>query len=184
MTLSVGPIEAIWILVNTVTFALTLSSFVDARADREAVRLLNGHARELAATGLVRREGFRLAVQLLLLAIAVPGVFVDREIALSPVVAALMAIALILLASSYFDARDRKAMTVLVAAELLVEATTRFDRLEAQLAQNTEISQQASEHADAAYKEANDVNRKIASQGAVIIEQGEDAQRVRAAEAE
>jgi hypothetical protein len=39
------------------------------------------------------------------------------------------------------------------------------DRIEAALAVNTGISQEASDHADAAYVEANAVNQKIAAQG-------------------
>jgi len=174
VTLSVGPLEALWIVTNLTTFALTLSALVDARADREAVKLLNGHARELAASGIVRREWIRLIVQMLLLAVAIPGVVSDREIVLTLPIAALMAVPCLLLLSSFLDARDRKALTVLVAADLLAGTTSELAAIRADIAENTRISQEASDHADKAYHEANDVNNKIARQGAALVQQGED----------
>jgi len=44
----------------------------------------------------------------------------------------------------------------------------------------TQISQQASDHADAAFHEANSVNQKIAVQGEAIIAQGEERRADRA----
>jgi hypothetical protein len=153
---------------------LTVSALVDARADSQAVRLLNGKARELAAAGNVRRELLRLIVLILLLSIVVPELFDDAEIALSPFVVALMAITIVLLVSTILDAKDRRAMTAVVAADLLNAGVSALQRIEEKLDQNTEISQQASDHADAAYHEANDVNNKIARQGDALLQQGED----------
>lgn len=184
MTFDVHPIEAAWVIVNLATFAFTLSAFVDARADRSAVKLLNGHARELIANGTVRREGIRVTVQLLLLSVVAPGLFSDRDIALSLPIVALMTVPVLLLLSSFFDARDRKALTVIVAADIVSDASKRFDRLEDALVENTRISQQASDHADKAYHEANSVNEKIASHGAVLVQQGEDMAADRARNAQ
>ena len=124
----VHHVEAIWVLINLTTFVLTLSALIDARADRSAVKLLNGHARELVAEATVRREGLRLIVQSLLLVVVVPGLFSSREIVLSPAVVALMTVPVVLLSSSFFDARNRKALTALVAAE--IAANHAEDRLE------------------------------------------------------
>jgi hypothetical protein len=163
MVFSVDYVEALWVILNLVTAALTLSALVDARADRSAVRLLNGHARDLAANGIVRREAIRLVVQVLLLAIAVPGLFSDAPRPLTPGLVMLMAIPVLLLLSSFFDARDRKALTVLVAADLLATRATKDAEIIAALHENTRISQKASDAADAAYHEANTVNEKLAA---------------------
>lgn len=176
MTISVNFVEALWILLNLVTFLLTAFAFLDARADQETVRLLNGRARELAAAGLVRREGLRVAVQALLLFVALPGLFVDREVVLSPAVAALMVVPAILLTSSLFDGRDRKRMALIATADILEERTSSLERIEAKLDANTKISREASEHADKAYHEANSVNEKIAAQGAVMVKEQEAGQ--------
>jgi hypothetical protein len=169
---SVEPLEAVYVVINLTAFLLTLSALVDARADSQAVKLLNGQARELAAAGNVRREALRIVVLLLLLSIVVPGLHVDREIPLSPLVVALMGIPLVLLASTVFDSKDRRAMTAVVAADLLTAGNDHLQRIEDKLDRNTQISQEASEHADAAYHEANDVNNKIASQGLELVDQG------------
>ena len=172
--LHVNGVEALWIVLNLTTFVLTASALLDARADREAVRKLNGSARELVAKGIVRREGLRLVVQVLLLIIVVPGVFADREFNFTPAIAALMLIPIVLLISSAVDARDRRALTVVVAADLLEERTTALDRLEQALTENTDITREASAHADAAYHEANSVNLKIADLNEALVRQGDE----------
>ena len=168
--MSIQPLEALYLVINLTALVLTVSAFVDARADSQAVKLLNGKARELAAAGNVRREVLRIVVLVLLLSIVAPGLFDDSEIPLSPFVIALMAIPIVLLVSTIYDARDRRAMTVIVAADLLSEGVTTLKRIEDKLDANTEISQAASEHADAAYHEANSVNEKIAAQGAALLD--------------
>jgi hypothetical protein len=173
MVFSVDYVEALWVILNLVTAALTLSALVDARADRSAVRLLNGHARDLAANGIVRREAIRLVVQVLLLAIAVPGLFSDAPRPLTPGLVMLMAIPILLLLSSFFDARDRKALTVLVAADLLATRATKDAEIIAALHENTRISQKASDQAEAAYQEANHVNEKLAAMSQVRSEMTE-----------
>lgn len=179
MTLAINSVEFVWVTLNVLTLAFTITAYFDARADRTAVRLLNGKARELAASGIVRRESFRVATQLLLLVVVIPSLFREGDTNLSPALAALMTVPVVLLLSSFFDARERKALTVLVTAEALQVKTDALDRIETALAENTAISQEASDHADAAYKEANSVNVKIATQGAAILKQGEtmDADR-------
>jgi hypothetical protein len=169
--MSVSLVEFLWVMLNTITLVFTITALVDARADREAVRLLNGKARELAASGIVRREMVRVIVQVLLLSIAVPGLFSDRETALSPVVAALMAVPLFLLLSSFWDARERKAMTVIVTAEALTVKTDALERIERKVEAGAEAAHQA-------YKVANDINVKIAAQQQAGLAQGEAAASV------
>lgn len=174
MTLSVNLVEGLWIFINLAAFSLTLTALVEARADRAAVKILNGHARELAADSIVRREAIRVVVQLLLLSVAVPGLFVDRPIVFTPAVGALMAVPVLILISSFLDARDRKSLTVLVAADLLADTTNELAAIRADIAENTEVSREAVVEARRAYHEANSLNEKIAVQGEALVAQGED----------
>lgn len=129
--LDINLVEAVWISINIFTFLITFSAWLNARADRAAVKKLNGQARELNARGLVRREVFRLIVQLGLLALAIPGVFSDRDIdPLNPFVDILILIAIVLALSSLFDAKDRKELTVMIATQLLTHQEDGFSRIE------------------------------------------------------
>lgn len=60
-------------------------------------------------------------------------------------------------------------------AERAVDDRTRTGRIEDAIAENTDLTKLAAEAADHAYHEANSVNEKIASQGAVIVRQGAEA---------
>jgi hypothetical protein len=117
LTIHVGPIETAYIGLNLVTLALTINALLEAYRDRRAVKVLNGRAREVAAHGSVRRERFRVILQALLLLLAVPSVLSEREVTLTPFVAVLMLMSLLLLLSSYMDARERRYLTALVARE-------------------------------------------------------------------
>lgn len=110
MTLYVDDVEAAWITLNAATLLLTAVALIEAERDRRAVRILNGRARELATAGAVRREVFRLAVQACFIATAVPGLFVDRDLTIVGPVAFLMTAAVLILASSIFDARERRVI--------------------------------------------------------------------------
>ena len=112
--MSIDLVEAVWIFVNVVALVLTLRAYVDARADREAVRVMNGAARELVATSYVRHAGLLAIAHVLLLSVVLPGLFVDRPVVLTPIVAALMAVPIVLLTSSALDYRDRGRLAVLV----------------------------------------------------------------------
>lgn len=180
MHLSINPVEAVWTLLNFSTFLLTLSALVDARADQRAVKLLNGHARELAAAGIVRREFLRLVMQVLLLAVVIPGLFADGDTPVNYIVVILMSIPVLLLLSSLLDARDRRGMTVIVAADLALENASVQARMTAAtgeildaIAANTQLTQKTKDSADAAYHEANNVNEKIRLQGDQLLIQGE-----------
>ncbi len=64
---------------------------------------------------------------------------------------------------------------VISQSERAVDDRARTSRIEVAIAENTELTQLAADAADHAYTEANGLNEKIASQGAVIVKQGEDA---------
>jgi hypothetical protein len=176
--LHINLVEFTWVMLNTVTLIFTITALFDARTDREAVRLLNGRARELAASGIVRRELIRVMVQVLLLTVALPGLFTeDRNTGLNPIVVVLMAVPVLLLLSSFLDARERKALTVLVTAEALSLKTETLDRIEGKLDRNTEVSTEAVTEARRAYHEANNLNERMSAQDvqiATIGQQGVD----------
>jgi hypothetical protein len=117
----IDPLELLWIVVNGVDLVVTLDALRDAGRDRAAVRIRNGAARTLVAAGNVRREGFRVLAQLLLLALVVPGIFVDRPVPLSPFVVILIGVSLALLANTVGDRRERARLARIVEAEILAE---------------------------------------------------------------
>ena len=113
----VGALEAIYITINLACLGLTMFALSEAIHDYRAVKKLNGKAREIASRGDIRREGFRIVVNVLFLSIALPAALSDRETTLSHVVVVLMAVPLVLLASSYFDLRERRRLITLIARE-------------------------------------------------------------------
>lgn len=144
---SVNIVEHVWLAVNFATLILTISAYMDARADRRAVKLLNGKARELAVEAIVRRELLRIVVQSMLLFVALPSLFSDREVTFSPVVLMLMAVPVVLLVNSAMDARDRKRLTTMLAAELANSHEAGIARLEHAVAENTAITRDAADKA-------------------------------------
>lgn len=173
--MNVNEVEAVWLSVTLAGFVLTLFALWDAWVARGVVKRLNGHAREIAAAANVRREAIRLVVQTLFLIVVIPGLFSDRPLVLSISVAALIAVPVVLLANSVVDTVDRRRLIGVIETAMRLDSERSLGRIEAAIAENTELTQLAADHADAAYKVANNVNQKIASQGEAIIEQGEHA---------
>jgi hypothetical protein len=112
--MSLHPFEVVWIVINSTTTLLTLWALWDAYRARRAVKLLNGTARDVVAAGNTRREWFRLLVQILLLLVIVPGLFVDRDIPMTPYVLLLMSVPIVLLISTALDTRERRVLLELV----------------------------------------------------------------------
>jgi hypothetical protein len=131
MTVSVNAIEAAWLALSLAGVVLTIAALNDARADRLAVKMLNGHAREIQADRVVNGESFRLVLQLILAGIALPSLFTDREAEMTPGVLALMTIPVILIAWSFNDRSYRKKLTSMIAADVLAERLSATARIEA-----------------------------------------------------
>jgi NADH:ubiquinone oxidoreductase subunit 4 (subunit M) len=117
LTIHIGAVEMVWLGVTFLALMLAIREYIEARRDRDTVRRLNGRAREVAAVGSVRREGLRVVILGLLLSVAVPGIFSDREIVLSPAITALMLVPCLLLLGAYLDGRERRLLTAIVAHE-------------------------------------------------------------------
>lgn len=163
MTLHVDALEALWFVVNTTTLALTLLALLEARRDLVIARndeTVRHQAREITAYGNLRREGLRVVTQLLLISVVVPGLFSDRPITLSPALLALVLVPVVVLTSTVFDARDRSKLGAMLLE--LVKADRELLALESSVQEGNELTREGIRHAEAAYHEANDVNRKIA----------------------
>lgn len=104
----VGSVEAVWLALTLIGAAVTLWALVDAVQDRHAVRQLNGDVRGIIARGNVRRESVRFLIQGIFLGLAVPQMFVDREIELTPFLAGLMALPALMLLNTGSDYYDRR----------------------------------------------------------------------------
>lgn len=161
--ISINAVEAFWIGINTLTLILTFARLVDAWEDRQVIMALNGHAREVAALGNIRREALRGVVQVILLLVALPGIFSTKETPLNPLLALFISIPVILLINSYLDTRDRKTLTRMATEEIVAERETTIQRIEKQnqeiaaaLKENTRVTQLASDNADVASQAATD----------------------------
>lgn len=113
----VGTVELAWLGITFLALAICTGLLVDAVRDYRAVKALNGRAREVAVSGSVRGEAFRIVILACLFVVAVPGIFSDREVMLSLPIALLMAVPSLLLLWAYTDKRERRYLTALVARE-------------------------------------------------------------------
>lgn len=158
--ISINAVEAVWLSVNGVTATLTFLALLDAWHDERAALPDRRRARILAARANVRREAFRMIVQLLLLGIAIPGIFDARDIHLTPTLTMLIAVPVVLLLASAFDTRDRTRLAAFVLEDIATERAA--VALETSVQQNIELTKEAISHADAAASQANHANVKIA----------------------
>jgi hypothetical protein len=69
---------------------------------------------------------------------------------------------------------DMTVQRIRTSVETHAKFEAQGDRLEVAVAENTRVSQEALDHADAAYAEANTINAKLAGQADALIQQGED----------
>jgi hypothetical protein len=160
VTIHVDPIEAIWIVMNLSAVVITAASFVEAYRRLVEARRLNGKhaARRLVAGSNTRREGMRWIAQALLLALVLPGLFLDRPVTLNPLTAALIAISAVLLVQTILDTRDRYRLNDILEDPVPVSTVA----LEESVQTNIALTKAAGDKAEAAYHEANTVNEKIA----------------------
>lgn len=123
--LSVNAVEATWGLTNAATLVVAVWLLVEARRDRDDVRMSNGRARTLATASNVHREWNRVAVSLLLVIVVIPSLFRPGDTPLTPQLGALMLVPLLLLADGIRELRARRVLDGLLAdkalADLLLE---------------------------------------------------------------
>ncbi len=176
-----GPVEAVWIALTLTTAVLTVLALRDAHQRWNALRKYNGSARGIVARANIFEERVRLYVQVVLFVLGVPSLFRPGDVALTPFVVLFLTIAIALFLNTIHARTTRQRLDDVTEADLAherdilrmekrlnVRADDRSAVLIAKVEENTEISREA-------YHEANSVNEKIASQGAVIVEQGEHA---------
>jgi hypothetical protein len=111
--LSIEPVEGVWLLASVIGFVFTFAFLADALR----LRHIGNGARVLLARGDIRRAGLALVVQALLVSVIIPGLFVKREIPLSPPVIALIAVPIVLALSAFLDFLDRRRIIRLVRGE-------------------------------------------------------------------
>lgn len=172
--------ETVLVVVNAVGIGLTLWAERSAAADAASVRALNGHIVGIVVRGNLLRERVRLVSQVVLLGVGVS--FMTGPPPHPPRIWGLLVVSMLALGNTLIEARDRQRIGRQGRAEIAAERDRRMDRIEdrgaqlsADIAENTRLTQEASDNATAAYHEANSLNVKIASHGAVLVSQGEDA---------
>ena len=177
-----SSVELFWISVNVVGLSLTVWALRDAQSNVAAVRSMNGAIVGVAARGNLFREWIRLAIQMAFLAVGILSATDGRETQFTLVVALLLSVPIMLVTNTLSEMRDRRIIGTKSTAAIAHERDRRMERIEdqgvqlsADIAENTRITQQASDNADAAYREANNVNEKIADHGATLVTQGENA---------
>ena len=177
-----SPVELFWVSVNVLGLSLTLWALMDAQRNVTAVRSMNGAIVGVAARGNLFREQIRLAIQLVFLAVGLFAAADPRQTPLTVPVGLLLSVPVLLVTNTVSELRDRRIIAGKSVAAISLERDRRMERLEdqgaqlsADIAENTRITQQASDNADAAYREANNVNEKIADHGATLVLQGESA---------
>lgn len=117
MTLHVHPVEALFMLINITTLVLTSWALREAIRDHQAVKALNGRAREVATLGDVRRAIERIVKASLLMGVAIPTLFVDNEPQLIGPVGLLMLVPFVMMYGSLQDVRERRVLTAMIASE-------------------------------------------------------------------
>jgi hypothetical protein len=117
----IGVVEAFWLITLGVACLISTAALADAIADRRAIKSLNGKARRIIGAGNIRREAVRLIVQLLLFLLAVPAVFDDRDIPLSPTLVVFLCVPVVLLLNSIFDLIERRALSKIIEDEIEIE---------------------------------------------------------------
>jgi hypothetical protein len=121
-------IELIWIAIYGTAFSVTLAALLDAVRDQRTIRRTNGAARTLVVRANVRRESVRLGFQMCFLLAVVPGLLAGRVAAFSPAVLLLMLGALLILANSLFDWRDRRRLSAIADDAILAERFAALDK--------------------------------------------------------
>jgi hypothetical protein len=118
---SIHPIEAVWLGTTLLGLLFAILGLGDAIADRSAIRKANGRAREIVGDGNVKREVLLLLVQVALLVVVVPGLFVNRDIPLSPPIVALTLVPVLLAGRGALDARERRRLADILESDIAHE---------------------------------------------------------------
>lgn len=172
--------ESALIVVNAIGIGLTLWAERSAAADAASVRALNGHIVGIVVRGNLLRERFRLASQIVLLGIGLS--FLTGPPSWPPRMLGVLIVSCLAVGSTLTEFRGRQKVGRYARAEIAAERDRRMDRLEdqgaqlsADIAENTRLTQEASDNATAAYSAANSLNVKIAGHGAALVSQGDAA---------
>ena len=120
--IDVNEIEAIWLTLNVAAAALGWASLRDALADREAIRKLNGRARELVAGGDVRRARVRLLMELAFIVVVIPNLLTPGASMLTVGRAIVMVLPMALVLDGLLDARERRRLAATIPPAKVAKA--------------------------------------------------------------
>lgn len=120
--IDLSGLELFWLILNSVTLLVAIYGIIDARRGRQIVEEMGGEPVELSVRRIVARENIRRDVirvicQSLLLGIAVPAIFSDRVITLTPILSMLLLLACALAAQGLMDLRERQEIRRILAAD-------------------------------------------------------------------
>jgi hypothetical protein len=181
-----NAVEVAWITINVIAATMTIAALLEARHDWAVLRKFNGSARGVVARGTIRRETFRLLSQLALLAIALPAVFSDREIVLTPTLILLLSVPVFILANTISDRRTRNVLHAKLEEDIVKERDASLDRLRTELnadadARAAGLNARADEREAAANVRADD-HAKVAGARAAVVTKRADEIKVTADE--
>jgi hypothetical protein len=170
--IDVNALEAIWLGINSTTLVIVALNVRDTWLIYAATRLLNrqgdayaGLRYGQARRGLIR-DALRMVVQVFFIMAAIPGALQPGEARFEPPVLFLLVGVMVTAITSTLDRLDRQALTRFVESQVAKGVV----RIEEKVDENIELTRAVGEKADAAYREANDVNKKIAAQGKRIVD--------------
>ena len=160
--ISLNAVEVFWITTNVIAAAMTIAALVEARQDALVLAKFNGSARGIVARGTVRRETFRLCSQLALLAVAIPSVFSDRDITLTPPLFALMTVPVWILFNTISDRQMRYRLNHKIDEEIAKERDLSLLRMENRLnARADERAGVVTNRADELQEVSDDTNVRV-----------------------
>lgn len=111
-----SPVLLVWLTVNVATLVMTAFAIQSANRDAIAVKRLNGAAREAAVEGARQQEYIRFVKAGLLLVLSCIPIVQGRAAAieLSPGIALLTLLPLLIWAGSYVSWRTRRRLDAIV----------------------------------------------------------------------
>lgn len=168
--MNINAVEALWIAVNLIAVVMSAASLADAVTTYRAARALDEapSARRVASGNSVRRETVRLVIQFLLLSLVLPGLGIPGEVPLNVFTMTLIGISALLLAQTLLDLFERRALSQFSIEQLLTERQ-RHD------AEMLRLMATLTEHANAAFTEANNTNAKIVRLNERLVEHDDKA---------
>lgn len=118
--MNINPVEAVWLGVGLIAAVVTLLNLIDAEQARRAV-FGTSRAWRIQAAANVRREVVSLVMAIGTVLIVVPSLGRPGDVEMTALILVFMSIPFGLAVNSIFDARTRRTLARMVAAEMAAE---------------------------------------------------------------